>query len=549
MRIRLPRPVVGWRCRRPPVIIGAILAAVVLPACGSSGSAPSGGGSGGANAKEVAKVAAVNLTCKGVKLGGTMTVGVSQDAFSFDPPYTQDNGSLWADMNIYDQLVRLTPDATKLVPGLATSWKIINDGKTYVFHLRKAQFSNGDPVTARDVAFSLERAASPKAFANVGLSIISSTKVVNARTIDVNVKQVSAPFLSDLALWPASVLDEKVFKKDGEAKFKDHPIGSGPFSVASFKPGDEIVLKKNPHWWDTDSCGNHYPYLNEVVLKYIPNDNTRVTALQGGQLDGIFNVPYNEVASLNSGDITSTVTPQLGGDLLALSQKVPAFRNTDVIQAINYAVNRDAIVKSVFSGNARPAESPLFPGVYYATTKYGYAYNLAKAKKLMHASGFKSFSATVTVPAGDAIGAAIAQIFQSEMRAIGGKISIQQVDSTTLQNEQSKGTLQISWTALTSDILDPSENALFCCVSNGGANANYTGWKSAKADRLYYQAQATLNDARRRQLYDQWQKLIMRQAPIIWLVNPSNTFAYQKDIHDFFLQPTAHYALWVAWKG
>ena len=212
MRIRLPRPVVGWRCRRPPVIIGAILAAVVLPACGSSGSAPSGGGSGGANAKEVAKVAAVNLTCKGVKLGGTMTVGVSQDAFSFDPPYTQDNGSLWADMNIYDQLVRLTPDATKLVPGLATSWKIINGGKTYVFHLRKAQFSNGDPVTARDVAFSLERAASPKAFANVGLSIISSTKVVNARTIDVNVKQVSAPFLSDLALWPASVLDEKVLE-------------------------------------------------------------------------------------------------------------------------------------------------------------------------------------------------------------------------------------------------------------------------------------------------------------------------------------------------
>ena len=339
-------------------------------------------------------------------------------------------------------------------------------------------------MTARDVAFSLERAASPKAFANVGLSIISSTKVVNARTIDVNVKQVSAPFLSDLALWPASVLDEKVFKKDGEAKFKDHPIGSGPFSVASFKPGDEIVLKKNPHWWDTDSCGNHYPYLNEVVLKYIPNDNTRVTALQGGQLDGIFNVPYNEVASLNSGDITSTVTPQLGGDLLALSQKVPAFRNTDVIQAIDYAVNRDAIVKSVFSGNARPAESPLFPGVYYATTKYGYAYNLAKAKKLMHASGFKSFSATVTVPAGDAIGAAIAQIFQSEMRAIGGKISIQQVDSTTLQNEQSKGTLQISWTALTSDILDPSENALFCWVSNGGANANYTGWKSAKVQRL-----------------------------------------------------------------
>jgi peptide/nickel transport system substrate-binding protein len=534
--------------RSTAAVILVLLAAVVLPACGSSGSATTSG-SKAAAAKAAKLVSAVNLDCKGVKLGGTVTVGVSQDAFSFDPPYTQDNGSLWADMNIYDQLVRLTPNATKLVPGLATSWKITNGGKTYVFHLRNAKFSNGDPVTAQDVAFSLQRAASPKAFANVGLSIISSTKVINAHTIQVNTKTVSAPFLNDLALWPASVLDEKAFKKEGESVFKDHPVGSGPFSVVSFKPGNEIVLKKNPYWWDTDTCGNHYPYLNQVVLKYIPNDNTRVTALQGGQLDGIFNVPYNEVASLNSGDVTSTVTPQLGVDLLALSQNVPAFRNPDVIQAINYALDRPAIVKSVFSGNALPAQSPLFPGIDFSTKRYGYPYNVTKAKALMAASGVKSFAATLTIPAGNAIAAEIAQIFQSEMSAIGGKISIAQEDSTTLQNAQSKGKLQISWTALTSDVLDPSENALFCCVSNGGANSNYTGWKDPAADALYQQAQVTLNQARRRQLYDQWQKVIMRKAPLIWIVNPSNTFAYQKDVHDFFLQPTAHYPLWVAWKG
>jgi peptide/nickel transport system substrate-binding protein len=532
------------------VLAAAVVSVVVLGACGSSGS--SGGatsGSKGAGATDAKRASSESLDCKNVKMGGTLNVGVAQDVISFDPPYTQDNGSLWADMNVYDQLVRLTPAATKLVPGLATSWTITNGGKTYTFHLRPAKFSNGDPVTAQDVAFSLQRAASAKAFANVGLSIISSTKVVNAHTIVINTKSVSAPFLNQLALWPASILDENYFNKVGEKSFKNHPIGSGPFSVASFKPGSAVVLKKNPYWWGTDNCGNHYPYLDEVVLKYVPNDNTRVTALQGGQLDGMFNVPYNEVSSLNSGDITASVTPQFGIVQLALSQKVPAFRNTDVIQAINYAIDRAAIVKSVYFGNAKPAMSAIAPGIDFYTGAYGYPFDLAKAKQLMTASGVKSFSATLTIPAGDAISSSIAQIVQSELKEIGGNISIQTLDPTTLSNQQEQQKLQIGYGAGTYDNLDPSANALFCCVSDGGAHSSYTGWVNHQADAVFQQTQTEMNTAKRGQLYDQWQKIVMQKGPFVWVVNPTNTFAYHSDVHDFFLQPTAHYPLWVAWKG
>jgi peptide/nickel transport system substrate-binding protein len=526
-------------------------AAVVLAGCGSSGgSSGSGSAKAPSGSSGVAKLASsVDLSCKNVKMGGTLTVGVSQDVISFDAANTQDNGSLWADMNVYDQLVRLTPDAKQLVPGLAKSWSVTNGGKSYIFHLRDAEFSNGDPVTAQDVAFSWARASSPKALANFALADLASTKVINAHTIEANLKQVSAPFLNNIALWPASVLDEKVFNKVGESYYKDHPIGSGPFSVASFQPGNEVVLKKNPHWWDTDSCGNHYPYLNEVILKYIPNDNTRVTALQGGQLDAMYNVPYNEVSSLNGNGITSAVTPQLGIIGLALSQKVAAFRNVKVMQAINYAIDRAAIVKSVFFGNATPAESSIAPGIDFYTGKYGYPYDLTKAKSLMAASGVKSFTATLTVPAGDSIAAAIAQIFQTEMKAIGGNIQIQSLDPTTLDNEEQEQKLQISYGAGTYDNLDPSANALFCCVSNGGAFSNYTGWKDPAADALFAKTQVALNPTTRGQLYDKWQQVIQQNGPFVWIVNPTNTFAYHSDVHDFFLQPTGHYPLWVAWKN
>ena len=535
---------------RPVSALVAALAVAAMAAFGSSGAtargASGGGSKGGANALSTTP----NLSCKGVQTGGTLNVGVAMDVVSFDPPYTQDNGSLWADMNIYDQLVELTPTAKKLVPALATSWKVSNGGKDDTFNLRKnARFSNGDPVTAQDVAFSLARAASPKAFANVGLSIIKSTKVINAHKIEVVTGSVSAAFLNELALWPASILDEKVFKKDGEATFKDHPVGSGPFSVASFKPGNEIVLKKNPYYWGKDSCGNHYPYLNEVVLKYIPNDNTRVTALQGGQLDAMFNVPYNEVSSLNGGDITAAVTPQFGAIQFALSQKVPGFRNTKVIQAINYAIDRQAIVKAVYFGHAHAADSPIDPGVDFYTGKYGYTFNLPKAKALMKASGVKSVSATMTLPSGDATAAAIGQIVQSELKPIGVNIAIHTLDPTTLNSEQEQQKLQITYGAGTSDNLDPSANMLFCCVSNGGAYSSYTGWVDKAADKLFNQTQVALNPAKRGALYANWQKIIMQKGPFVWVVNPTNTFAYHKNVHDFFLQPTAHYPLWVAWKS
>jgi peptide/nickel transport system substrate-binding protein len=207
-------------------------------------------------------------------------------------------------------------------------------------------------------------------------------------------------------------------------------------------------------------------------------------------------------------------------------------------------------VKAVFFGNGRPATSPIDPGVFFHTDAYGYSYNLAKAKALMKASKYpKGFTVTLLTIAGDSIGNAIAVIMQSELKQIGINLKLQALDSTTQYERQQKEQFQMAYGYGTSDNLDPNSNMLYCCVSDGGAKSAYTGWKDPAADALYRKTQTAINVSKRNALFQKWQKIIMEKGPFIWLINPTNRFAYHDNVHNFFLQNTAHWPLWVAWKS
>jgi ABC-type transport system substrate-binding protein len=155
------------------VLAVSVLAVLVaLQATAASGSQTA---TRDANAAPAA-LSAAKAGCSAVKRGGTLVYGVDQDVISVDAANTQDNGSLWADMNIYDQLVRLNPDGTKVVPDLATSWTVTKGGTVYTFHLRKnARFWDGTPVTSADVQFSFDRVRQPNSEVNWTLQAVKST--------------------------------------------------------------------------------------------------------------------------------------------------------------------------------------------------------------------------------------------------------------------------------------------------------------------------------------------------------------------------------------
>lgn len=487
-----------------------------------------------------------------IQRGGTLTMGVDQDVINWDGAATSDNGSLWADLNVYDQLIRLTPDAKGLEPDLAQSWDVQDGGRVIVFHLRhNARFSDGTPVTAEDVKFSYDRLRQPSMVNSWTLTAVQSETVIDPYTFKVTLKTPWAPFLNDITLWGASILSKKAVLREG-ANYGKHPLGSGPFYVAQWLTGQYTLLKRNPYYWEHDANGIQYPYLDAVKLVFLPNDNTRMLELESGQLDAAVDVPYNLIGTINGrpGSHADT-TPQFGVMSISLNQKYAPFRDIKIRQAMNYALNRAALVKAVFFGHAQPALSPIDPGIDFWTGKYGYPYDLAKAKSLMAASSYpQGFKTTLLTISGDTVGGDIAVILQQELKQIGVQITIQPLDPSTQYATQQKEQYQMAYGYGTSDNLDPNENLSYSIdPANGGADAAYTHWRDPQIISLFHQTQTAIDTAARAKLYDQVQKLVMERGPFLWLINPTNRYGYHDNVHGFFIQNTAHWPLWVVWKS
>ena len=314
------------------------------------------------------------------KPGGTIVMSLAdQDVTSFDPPVPPDNMSIWTMLLFYEQLIRVAPDGLSLEPGLAESWEVSDDGMTYTFQVREAQFHDGTPFTAEDAAFCIPRAATvegtPWAFI---YQAVDSAEAPDPRTLVINLKSVWVPFEADLAMFAASIFPKKAYEEQGDALF-EKPIGTGPFRFVSRTPDVEVVLEKNPDYWQPG-----VPYLDGATFKVLTDSNARVLQLQGGELDIATLVPYNQL-EIFRGDAAYTVYPENVAriDVVSMNNARAPFDDKILRQAINYAVNKDAIIQNVLFGNGEMATSylPLMPG--RDPESPGYPFDLEKAKELV----------------------------------------------------------------------------------------------------------------------------------------------------------------------
>jgi peptide/nickel transport system substrate-binding protein len=499
--------------------LGVVALAVSAAACGGS-SAPSGFG----------KSATVS----------TLVIANAVKVDTLDPEANSVNESIWLDQNLYSRLLQPNSTGTGLLPDLASSWNISSNALTYTFHLRTdAKFSNGQPVTASDVVFSIDRS---RAFAGGWgflLTAVKSVSAPDAHTVVIQLSQRHAPLLADLAMYAYSVVPENLVKSQGSAFFQ-HPVGSGPFYVTSYSADSEVDLKANPYFYGTK------PKIKEVRVLIVPDDNTRVLMLESKKADVIENPPGNLISQIDATPgLSVQLYPSTRVDFIQMDQHFKPFKSQLVREAINYAIDRSAIVRLAYQGHATVGSSFMpYKMEYWDSALQPYPYDPAKAKQLLAQAGYPhGFNAFLITVSGDVAGQAEAVVFKSEMAAVGINISIQSYELLTAYNKEDGGHSEFGERYWTNDIIDPDEVATFGADCNGGAFAFNSYWCSTQANSLVTQARAELNPTVRQQLYNQIQQIIYTQSPFIVTDYSPYRYGVGSWVHGFHVTPLGNYDL------
>ena len=483
------------------------------------------------------------------KRGGVLKFARNFEPVTLGPFGAADNGTIWTIMMIYDQLVEYQPGSLDPQPGLAKSWEFQNGGKTIVFHLRNASFSNGSPVTADDVVFSLNRFKDPKVNTLLPFlaTSIASVTAANSHTVVMKLKRVDGAILSNLTVFPASITPKAVVTKLGDKAFAQNPVGSGPFVFQSWARGQNMKLTRNAHYWRKGM-----PYLDGIEFDFITNDNTRILNLQSGQVDAAENIPFSQVDSLNKGSTRVEIAPLASIDGIWLNNTHKPLDDKLVRQALNYATDKNAINRVVYFDHAQVANG-LYPFFKYTDTSVqNYPYNVAKAKALIaKSSAPKGFDITILIPSEDQTKAQMMAVIKQLWAQIGVNVTIQTMETNALFTKYMNGDYEASdpLPSITSDVLVPDELALAWFDPTGVQKGFWTFYKSQQAWKLTQAANSTTSEVARKRIFGQLQRLTLADAPWVPMFFVPARTGLGANVQNFHTLESGWWNLWEVWKS
>jgi peptide/nickel transport system substrate-binding protein len=508
-------------------------ALVLMAGCGSGSSAGSGG-SGGTGGSAGAPVH-----------GGNLVFAAVQDAQSMNATTVFDNNSIWILEQIMQPLYTVTNNGKGEMPWLATGYKVSANKKTYTFALRPGvKFSNGKPMTSADVKFSIDQnRKATKGWAYLDTAI-KSVADPSPETVVINLKYPWAPILADLSLFANGIVPNN-YGGETEAQFYTHPIGTGPFKWDYWHKGSALKLVRNPFYWQAGK-----PYLNSITWTDVPSDNTRELQLKGGQAQIDQTPAWSTVSSLKSDpDVRMDLFNSTQTNYLAFNELRKPLQDVHVRRAISLAINRNALVKAVLFGNGKPANSLFPPQVpFYDPSTPGYQYNLAAAKAQMAQSSVPhGFTTTILIQSGDPDNLEISTIIQAELKPLGIKVNIQQLDPNTENADFQSLKYDMSLTLWTMDIPDPDELATFAVDPTSGARSFFTTYDNPQVVKDTHLAEKTLNTAKRQQLYNVVQTDAAQDAFMAFLYYSPYPYATTSNVHGFFVTPLGNMHMENVW--
>jgi peptide/nickel transport system substrate-binding protein len=506
--------------------VSILAAAGLVTACGTSGTASSSNGTANAT-----NTTATNTTANasGASTGGSTSVlyvGLSADPPSLDPSTSSALVDRQIMMNIYDTLFQLTPQKT-VTPDLVKSYVVSPNGLTYTLTLHKnIQFQDGTPFNAAAVKFNLVRDMAKSSPRRSSLIDISSIDTPNDTTVVLHLKKPFSPLIAVLAGRAGMMVSPTAVQKEG-SNFVNDPVGSGPFMFKSRIKGDNLILVRNPHYW------NGEPALKKVVYRIFTDPNVELANLQSGAVQIVDTVPPQQLSSMeqNSQYVVSN-TPGLGYGGFYLNCQTAPFNNVDLREAVNLAINRTTLVNAMLKGSAVPGYSPFSPAspVYSASEDAPPTPNPATIKSLLAKAGDPNgFSFTMQSP-NDSVDEQMATILQSMLSQYGIKMNIEQLEFGTLLGNADNHNFQASLLGW-SGRLDPDQDIYAFLYTNGSLNDS--GYSNMQVDALLNQARETSSMSARKVLYKQAMNIIHQQAPYVYLDHPDNIYAYSKQLQGF----------------
>jgi len=465
--------------------------------------------------------------------------GRYMDAVTPDPVMNDANRDIWYMQQYYSGLLRFTPDM-QVEGDLAERWEVSPDGLTYTFYLRPGlKFADGSPVTPEDWLWSLNRARDP----NNGiwwftLEAVDSIQADEQKVV-FKLKEPYVPFIFSPALFNAVVMPKaKVEAAGGWEKFMQSPIGTGPFVMTKWVKNDEMVLERNPYYWQKG-----LPVVDKIVLKTIPDDNARVLALQKGDVDAINFVPKNRVAELQADpNIEVLMFPSTMTNYITLNIRNKPLDDKRVRQALSHAIDRNALIKIVNFGIGEPATTFRPRGsLYYNDSLPGWPYDVEKAKALLAEAGYPNgFTITCQIVSGNESDLQIATVVKDMWAKIGVTLNIQQVEPGLWTDNYYKNNFEALINYWTDDIPDPSQETNYAVVFKT-AESFHTGFRSDEVDQLAAAALKETNPEKRKQMYWRIQEIFNDETPMLPLWHEPFIVAVRSNVKNFLQTPLGTY--------
>jgi glutathione transport system substrate-binding protein len=476
-----------------------------------------------------------------------LVVGIDVNLTGLDPADLNDNASQSAARLMFEGLYNLD-EHMKLQPQLAESYEATEDAKEFTFHLRKGiSFHDGTPFNAQAVKFSFDRAGNPENhLKRQSLYVmIDHTDVVDDYTVRVVLKYPFGAFVNDIAHPGALIVSPKSVQQYGKEVTR-HPSGTGPYEFVSWT-ADTLKMKKNEHYWQAG-----LPKIDTVTYRSVPENGARIAMLQAGEAQFIFPVPPELIASLkNSANTTIFDEPSILGRFIALNVMRKPFDDQRVRLALNYAIDKQAFIRVVFSGHADPMDSPM-PQLLPFYQKQGfYAYDPAKAKALLAEAGYPDgFQSTLT-GISSTLGQRGMQFIQQQLAAVGVKVNVEPLEAGVLTAKQfnvtgpQDATIVMNygaWSSSTGDA-DWGIRPIAYTKSFPPVLANLAWYSNPVTDAAIEAGLATVDPAKRATAYAQAQAQVWKDAPWIFLDVDHGLAAYAKKLHGASIRPDLQFYL------